>query len=292
MTRLLREPLLHFILAGAILFAVYAHFDSEPAPDELTVVVDRRALLTFLQYRANAFDPEAFGAALDAMSASELDELIQAYVDEEILYREARALGLDDSDNIIRQRMVQKMTFLMTDLATVDAPSNQQEIEAYFQANIDAYAIQPWTTFTHVFFDADKRGPEGARAAAEQARIELNTTGAVFSDAPQYGDGFPFLRNYVERTFEYVASHFGYEFVNAIAAIAPSPTEWQGPFRSAYGEHVLLMTDKVERMLPVLGDVQSVVEQDLATERSQQAIRELTQTLRDRYTVDLQGIRE
>jgi len=292
MRRWYREPLLHFVLAGAILFGAYALFAGvEPADNDRTIVVDRRALLTFLQYRANAFAPETFGAALDGMTDAELDELVDAYIDEEVLYREARALGLEESDNIIRQRMVQKMSFLMADVASTDLPANEAVIEAWFADNIDAYAIAPWVTFTHVFFDAQKRGEEGARAAAEAARRELNARKAGFNDAAGLGDSYPFLRNYVERTLEYVASHFGYEFVAELDGLEPS-AEWQGPFRSAYGEHIVLLTEKMERTLPALEDVRDTVERDLATELSNDALKRMTRAIRDSYEIRIDDLRE
>lgn len=287
--RWIREPLIHFVAAGAILFAAYyvLHGEEFAAGDAATITVDRRSLLTFLQYRANAFEPETFGAALDSMSEAELNDVIDAYVDEEILYREARALGLEDSDNIIRQRMVQKMNFLLTDVAAAGQTAGEADLERYFAENVEAYAIQPWATFTHVFFDATKLGAAGARAAAEAARDELNRAGAGFSDANDIGDRFPYLRNYVERTFEYVASHFGYEFAASLSDLEPSEQAWQGPLSSAYGEHVVLLTRREERKLPELDEVRGAVERDLANERANAALADLLDAIRERYRVEI-----
>lgn len=289
---LLREPLLHFLVAGILLFGAYTLFNTDQSVgDDQAIVVDRRGLLTFLQYRANAFDSEIFGTALDAMSDTELNEVIDSYIEEEILYREAVQLGLAESDNIIRQRMVQKMSFLLSDIAATGLSADSGSLESYFADNIDAYAIQPWATFTHVFFDADKRGAEGALAAAEEARRDLNARGALFNDAPGVGDSFPFLQNYVERTLEYVAGHFGYEFVAHIESMSPSLNEWQGPFPSVYGQHVILLTERAERALPVLQDVQSTVERDFADALAAEALNEITRGIRSRYQVRIESIR-
>lgn len=292
MNRWLREPLLHFVVAGIVLFAAYTLVqDRDPAADSQTIVVDRRALLTYLQYRANAFDPETFGAALDGMSDAELEEIIDSFVEEEILYREALELRLESSDNIIRQRMIQKMTFLLSDISATDSSPDAQALQNYFEDNIDAYAIQPWATFTHVFFDAERRGADGALAAALDAKQTLNERNAQFNDAPAIGDRFPFLRNYVERTLEYVAGHFGYEFAALIEAADPSATSWQGPFESVYGQHVALLTHRAARSYPELDAVRSVVERDLATERSAEALDAMTRSIRDRYTIRVDDIR-
>lgn len=289
----IREPLLHFIVAGAILFGLFILNGDEKlaSDDETTIVVDRRDLLTFLQYRANAFEPETFNAALDAMADEELQELIDAYVDEEVLYRESRALGLEESDNIIRQRMVQKMVFIMSDVAAMNQTLDQAELEAYFQDNLSAYAVQPWATFTHVFFDASRRGDESALADAETALAELNGGGVLFSDAPAYGDRFPFLRNYVERTFEYIASHFGYEFSTALQSATASDNLWQGPFPSAYGQHLVMLTDLQERRLPELDEVRGDVERDFTNQQSADMLSELTEAIRERYQIVIEDIR-
>jgi hypothetical protein len=292
-SRWLREPLVHFIVAGTVLFGAF-HWYRGPTPtaaDTATITVDRRNLLSFLQYRANAFEPETFGAALDAMSNDELETLIDAYVDEEVLYREARELGLEQSDNIIRQRMVQKMRFLLADVAAAGAEPAPAALAAYFEANIDAYAIQPWATFTHVFFDATHHGETEARALAEATRRELNAAGAGFNDATDRGDTFPYLDNYVERTFEFIASHFGDEFAAALAQIDASASEWQGPLLSAFGEHVVLLTRREERALPSLDEVRGDVERDYANERSTAALAEMTEAMRERYRIDVGEIR-
>lgn len=291
--RWIREPLVHFVVAGAILFTSFAIFrgDEFAADDSTTITVGRRELLSFLQYRANAFEPETFGAALDAMNDEELEEIIAAFVDEEVLYREAQGLGLEESDNIIRQRMVQKMNFLLADVAAAGQSPDQAGLEAYFDANIEAYAIQPWATFTHVFFDAAKLGDEAARAAAEDARRVLNESGADFNQATGLGDRFPFLRNYVERTFEYIASHFGYEFAAELEALDATGDEWQGPLRSAYGEHVVLLTHREERALPRLDEVRADVERDYASEQADAALQQMLATIRTRYRVEIGDIR-
>lgn len=287
-----REPLIHFVVAGSILFGAFALLDRGTDNDDAgTIVVDRRALLTFLQYRANAFEPETFGAALDAMTDEELDEVIDAYVREEILYREAEALGLEESDNVIRQRMVQKMGFLVADLAAVDQAPDPEALRSYFEDNIETYAIEPWATFTHVFFDAESRGMDNARRLAESTLQELNDNGAGFNDAPQYGDRFPYLRNYVERTLEYIASHFGYTFVAELEALEPSDTLWQGPIESPFGQHLVLLTRRVERAYPAFDDVRSDVERDLREARATESLEAMTESLGERYQVRVLDIR-
>jgi hypothetical protein len=104
--RLLREPLVHFLVAGAALFAVHALVRGPAPAGDGTIVVDRRALLAYMQTKSNVYDDAAVGGALDALSEKDLAELIDQYVAEEALYREAKALGLDRGDGVIRQRVL------------------------------------------------------------------------------------------------------------------------------------------------------------------------------------------
>jgi hypothetical protein len=291
--RLLREPLVHFLAAGAVLFTAYALVRGPAAApaDETTIVVDRRALLTYMQYRANAFEPDTFAAALDAMSAAELQQFIDAYVDEEILYREAKSLGLAESDFVIRQRMIQKIDFLLGDIAGAGTDLDESELLAYFNAHKDAYAIEPAVTFAHVFFDADRRGAETALTDALEAVRTLNASGAEFNDAPRYGDRFPFLTNYVERTFDFVASHFGTEFAAELANMSPSVSIWQGPIRSAYGQHVVLLTQRTQRRFPTLDEVRDGIERDYLDERAAADRANMIANLRQRYSVEIGDLR-
>ncbi len=276
-----------------MLFSVaYLVRGPERAPDDdATIVVDRRDLLTFLQYRANAFEPETFATALDTMPERELERLIDEYVDEEVLYREAKSLNLDASDYNIRRRMVQKMSFLLGDVASAGFSVEEGELEAYFAENKASYAVEPAVTFTHVFFDAERRGAAAAEAAARAALEELDRSGASFNDAPAHGDRFPFLRNYVDRTLDYVAGHFGDEFAAALAELEAAERSWRGPLRSAYGYHVVLLTRRTERRYPDLDEVRDSVERDYLEQRGDAALAEMTQAIRDRYDVRIGDIR-
>jgi parvulin-like peptidyl-prolyl isomerase len=289
--RLLREPLVHFTAAGAVLFTVFILVRGPDAgtDDPTRIVIDRATLTTYMQYRANAFEPEAFDAILESMTDEEIDRLVDAYVDDEVLYREAKSLGLEASDYVIRQRMIQKMRFLVGDIAEAQATIDEDALEDYYRANEPTYHVEPSVTFTHVFFDADRRGADGAEAAARAALTELNAEHAGFNDAPGRGDRFPFLKNYVERTYEYVGNHFGAEFADALAGLDASD-QWRGPIRSAYGWHVVLVTSRDEGRTPALDEVRDQVERDYRRDQGEEKVEEMTAALRDRYQVELVDI--
>ena len=285
----MHEPLVHFLVAGAVLFSAYriAHGPATPA-DEHTIVVSRQALLTFMQYRANAFEPKTFGTALDAMSSQDLRRLVDDYVEEEALYREAKSLGLESSDYVIRQRMIQKMRFLLSN--GTESELDEAALRDYFVAHKDAYAIAPSVTFTHVFFDTTRRGADAAKAEAERTLRELNASHAGFNDAPSHGDRFPFATNYVARTYDYVAGQFGNEFAAALAKLEPND-EWQGPLRSAYGQHIVLLTRRTPSRSPHLDEVRDQVESDYLRARADARLKLLVDSVRRRYHVEVLPLR-
>lgn len=262
MNRFLTEPLLHFLLLGAGLFVIFEFVAGEEAYDENVIVVDRSTLLTFVQFRARAFEPGAAAAYLDNLQGDELERLIDDYVREEALHRQAVALGVDENDYVIKRRMIQSVEFITNGFITASLDLDKEDIESYFEANADDYYVSPYVTFTHVFFEMDKRGADAALALAKSKLIELNASEAPFAEAPQHGDRFPYFLNYVERDPEFVASHFGPQVAEAIFELEPHETLWQGPFKSPYGYHVVLLTRKVEGRYPDLDEVRERVRSD------------------------------
>src|SRR5688572_33276496 len=149
MKKLFREPLVHFCVLGAVIFALNAWREKTPetpaARIEVTAVVIERLRVGF---------ERQFGQAPDA---EELRGLVTAHIREEVLCREALALGLDRDDTIVRRRMAQKMEFLTDDLASAAEPENA-EVRAFFEKNAARYVKPARVTFRHIYFSRDKRG--------------------------------------------------------------------------------------------------------------------------------------
>jgi hypothetical protein len=286
--QILREPLLHFLLAGGILFGIFQLTNSaarDPLSDK-TITVDKEGLLNFLQYRSKAFETEYFTQQLDAMSPEERKSLVDQYIEEEMLYREAKTLGLEQGDYVIRQRLVQKMRFLIDDLTEGGVVPDDTVLRQYLLKNKEIYALDPSVTFTHVFVDSAIHGDEAARQMAERLKTELNSRGAGFNDAPRFGDRFPFHENYVERTLDYVQSHFGGAFVTELAKIAPSEKHWSGPLHSMHGYHLVLLTSRTEARLPELSEIRSQVAEDWERDRTQHARTQGLKRLSSEYKVE------
>ena len=273
MRHLIRDPLTHFVLLGAGLFLVMTLVSPEGFGESRarTVFVDRDALTTFIQYRTKAFEPQVAAARLAAMSEPERRALIDEYVREEVLYREALALGLERDDYVIKRRLIQKVDFITRSFAQDDRPLEEAELRAYLEAHAEDYHEQPWITFAHVFFSADARGAEGALSAAREERARLQRNGVRFAEATRYGDRFPYHVNYVERTDQYVSAHFGRSMTEALFALELSENEWHGPLRSPYGAHVVMVTANEPGRLPGLAEIRGLVEDDARRARIQAA---------------------
>ncbi len=288
MISLLKQPLLHFLAAGLLIFAVYQISDEaelETAGDGMAIVVDRTALLNFMQYRAQAFRPDIFSEQLDAMSEVERERLVADFVREEALHREAMAMGMDQGDYIIRQRLVQKVEFLLENMVNQALVPDEEVITAWYNVHSDDYRVDAVYTFTHIFFDADERGPEQARQDAENLLGTPQLAAAGFNDASGFGDRYPFLQNYVERTRDFVVNNFTPAFVDALDAVEPSNANWYGPFESRYGWHLVMLRQRSEPYIPELDSIRERVMDDWRYEAVLESRREAEQQVIDQYDV-------
>ena len=286
MKSFLKEPLVHFLAAGLGLFVLFGIVNrDEPDTDPNVITVDHDALLTFVQYRIKAFNPALAEEKLNSLSDDELQRLIDDYVREEVLHREAVQLGLDEDDYVIRRRLVQKLEFITEGFAEASADVDQPALRRYFDANKSDYYVEPFVTFTHIFFETEDRLREQAREAAEKKLVELNRKGVPFVDAPQHGDRFLYHVNYVERTPEYVASHFGVPMAKTIFELEPNDFIWKGPFDSPYGAHLVMLTTNEPGREPELAELEGRVREDARRARIREETESAIADVVDAYDV-------
>ena len=261
--KLVREPLVHFLAIGIALFVLFEFVAPTDADFESkTIVVDRNALLTFIQFRSKAFNPEVAAERLDALSGSELELLINDFVREEALHREALAMGMDQNDYVIKQRLIQSLQFITNGFVTSAVEVTDDDVATYYEENQDDYYVDPYVTFTHVYFSSDRNGADEARKLAEAKLEELNRDSIPFSESTRYGERFLYNVNYVERTEDFVASHFGTPMAKQIFALEPNPQRWYGPIESAYGQHLVMLTKRTAGFHPPLEEIEAVVRED------------------------------
>lgn len=274
--RLLREPLFHFLLLGALLFGVDAALRERAAPSERVIritgaEIDRLRAQWTKQYRRPP-------------GPAELRSQVDARVREEVFYREALAMALDQGDDTIRRRLAQTFEFLIEDLAGSREPT-EAELRAYFDAWPERYRLPARISFSHVYFSPDRRG----RTAQRDARLVLAGLGpeTLAAAAADRGDPFMMGESYSERNAQDIEAVFGPEFARAVFEIEPGG--WSGPIASAYGWHLVRIKARSDPRLPALAEVVERVRQDWSYEQRRQANEAVFQRLLARYEVVIEG---
>lgn len=275
--RLLREPLLHFLLLGALLFGLYQWLggpDASAAGGDVVVTEGRIRNLTDTFSRTWQRPP----------TADELNGLIEDYIREEVLYREGVALGLDRDDTIIRRRLRQKLEFVSEDAANALEPTDA-ELAEFLAKNADRYRVESRLTFSQVFLDPSKRGAE-LEADAASLLDALRSRGETL-DLATLGDSLMLDSRYEEATEVDIDRLFGAEFE---AALRGQPVgEWLGPLKSGYGAHLVRIDARVPGRVATLAEVRDAVARDWSAARRQQLLDEQYRELRGRYQVRIEG---
>lgn len=284
----LRDPLIHFLVIGGVLFAAYGLLVPD-GNDPRHITVSRDALISFAQYRANTFQFDVLDQALDELTAAERQALVDEYVREEALYREAIAMGLDQGDDVIRQRLIQRLEFLFED-NNEPADVGQDELIEFYAEYSDDYIEPAIYTFTHVFFNAERRGDKEAREAATQLLAELNEQGIPFSGSLGYGDRPLYFQNYIERTRDFIAANLGQDLISMLDQVEPSTSTWCGPIQSPYGWHLVLLTSRESAWLPNLEEIEDRVREDYRRMRKEQTQRQQLDEIISGYEVNVIGL--
>tara|TARA_A100001037_G_scaffold296330_1_gene316678 strand:+ start:7141 stop:8052 length:912 start_codon:yes stop_codon:yes gene_type:complete len=284
---LLKQPLLHFLALGLALFWLFDLVADDESVDDSVIVVDRPALLTFIQYRSRSFDPGVAAARLEALSPLERELLIADFVREEALHRRALELGMEADDYIIKRRLVQKLEFVTNSFVGEGLQATEEDVAAYYAENVDDYYVPPSATFTHVFFDKERHAPEELSRLARAKLVELNESGADFSSSVRHGDRFLYHVNYVERDPELVASHFGSSMSGHVFDLEPNDQRWRGPFESPFGLHLVMLTRREAGRTPPLEEIRPRVDSDALRWLERQHGDAAVQSIVDGYEVRL-----
>lgn len=269
MSRLLKDPLVHFLLIGAALFAVSAWRGE-------SVSAGRDAIVVTAEQVAQA---RAAAAVLQGREPTpeELDALVEPTIRDEVLYREALALGLDENDDEVRTRLIEKMNYLTQDLADPE-PSSAEALRQFYDANPALFTIPSLVSFDQVFFSPGTRGD----------RLEADATAGLAAlragRAPvDVGDRTPLRESYDDAPREQVAVLFGDALAEALFGAAPG--EWTGPFRSDFGLHAVRLRSRSEARLPPYDEIAARVAEEFGAQRRREANERAYQEMRARYDV-------
>ncbi|WP_128891167.1 peptidyl-prolyl cis-trans isomerase [Erythrobacter sp. HKB08] len=255
-----REPLVHFLAAGAALFLLFAWIgeEADPASRTITVTKEDRARL------ALQWEQTMSRAPTDA----ELDALTEQFVREEVLYREALRLGLDRDDAVVRKRMATKMDYLANSAAETAQPSDE--------------VLQDWLDTHAARFAEDARFSFEQRYFAERSQAE-----AALASGVSKGEAISLPASLVMQERGRVAGHFGEAFTRSLEAMEPGE-DWQGPVASGFGWHLVKLTGRQVGEVPPLDQIRDRVLADWQADTAKARREEGYRILREAYEVEIE----
>lgn len=268
--KILRDPLLHFCVLGLLLFVVYDQLN--PGNDEAVIEVSPARIVQIkrlwqLQWQRQPTDKE-------------IDQQIESYIREQVLSREAIAMGLDKNDLVIRRRLMQKVDFLLDDVEAVEAV-DEAEVRAFYQDNLLQFRSEAMFSFHHVYINPEKH----ANPVAELSVLlkQFRKQPVDLNKLAEYGDNFSSGSVFSRQSRSQVNRIFGSGFAESVSELALQ--KWVGPITSGYGQHLLLLTDYQPPAQPHFEQVSEQVEESYRWQRRQDLKQQAYQKLRQRYRV-------
>lgn len=277
MTKLSREPLVHFIVLGALLFVGHILWQRHIDKADYTITVtaeemERQALIFAGENRRQPTDED-------------LQALLFSHVEEQALMREAERLGLGEDDTIIRRRLAQKMRFIIEDVDPPSLPA-ESELKDWFDANIDKFISAETRSFSHIYLSPEEHG-NNLESAAQDILSGLKNGS---KDWVSQGDPFMLKRNFKTLSAIEVTRLFGPTFSKGLFEL--NEDSWQGPVESAFGLHLIRIDEVTPRLTPRFEEVRKNAEiawrNEAQRSNNQTALKKLIQ----KYKVDVQDARE
>jgi hypothetical protein len=260
---------LHFVAIGAALFVLHRGL----TPEESRIWISRAHVEGLRQdhLRQTGLLPTPEQEAA----------LIERFVEDEVLLREALRMGLDQGDPIVRRRLIQRMDFLVGDLNPVAEPT-RADLMAYFENQRERFARQTRISLTHVFLNRNGSAEPGPLKI--QSMLDALSAGV---DPKQLGDPFALGVRFVEKTPGDLAAIFGSGFAEALNDLEEGV--WGGPIESSYGSHLVLVTARKEAREPDFEEVRPLILAELRSQRREERTRAAIRNLSDRYEIRLEG---
>ena len=273
--KVLREPLVHFLALALVIFGAYGALNKSTSVSPNQIVVTQATVEHMAALFARTWQRPP--------SHVELKGLIDDYVKEEIYYREALALGLDTNDTLIRRRLRQKMEFLND--AEIEALNpTEVQLEEYLQAHPSKFAVDSEISFHQVFLSSKKRGD---KASEEATSILAALRSDPSLDPTSLGDPTLLPSELTAASQSVIGSTFGAEFAGAVAQVTPGT--WFGPVTSAFGVHVVRVSEVKAGRAPRLAEVRETVTREWTFETRKALADRRFAKLLDRYQITVES---
>ena len=271
MKNLLREPFVHFVLLGVLLFAGHSLWQKHVSKTDHTIFIDPAEL----QRQAQIFATENQRQPSEA----DLEGLLFAHIEEQALMREAKRLGLDEDDTIIRRRLAQKMRFMIEDISVPELPE-RADLQTWFKENPERFIRPETRSFEHIYLSPKNR----AKTVVAEAESLLST--GISQDWESQGDAFIAGRRFTKLAQPAVRRDFGTAFAQSLFELPDTP-DWQGPVNSAFGVHIIRLTNVTPEFLPEFGAIQAEVEAVWSDEAKRAENEAALKTLIETYRVEV-----
>lgn len=272
----LREPLLHFILIGAVIFLLYSLQEREPEVTDSRIVISEadidRMMMLWERKRQRLPTP------------LELEGLIEQQVREEVLYREALKMGLDQNDSVVRQRLAQKVEFLTQDLASLAEPS-ESDLSEYLDTHPEKFKTPDYISFVQIYLNTDKRGPIAQEDASRLLANLIKENSEI--DISASGDPFMFGQVHENLTEHGAARLFGLDFAEKLFGLKGKG--WHGPVESGYGLHLVRLDERTKGNLPKLDEIKDRVRDGWLSDQRRIMNEKFYNKLRKRYQVTVES---
>jgi hypothetical protein len=271
----LREPLLHFLLLGALIFLAYeALSGNDSSPDEIFISRGQQENLLNTFTRTWQRSP----------TPAEFQGLLQDYLRQEVAYRESRKMGLDQDDIVVRRRLRQKLELLAEDVVSL-APPTEAQLQEYLDERPGDFTFPSRYSLRQIYFSPDRRENAQADATAVLNRLR---NGEMEPDTDPMGDALPLPEVVADASEDELSRLFGTAFAQGLQAIEPGG--WAGPVESGYGLHLVFVEQRVPPRQPALDEVRESVQREWLNTRQKQSIDALYDKLASRYTIEIEPL--
>ncbi|MDX2419437.1 MAG: peptidylprolyl isomerase [Xanthomonadales bacterium] len=266
--KFIKEPLLHFLLIGGGLFFLYGEMNGNEIDNPNQIVITQGQVDLLETNFSRIWDRPP--------SDKEMHSLVDNYLRDEVYYREALALGLDEDDNVIRRRLRQKLGFILEDTAALLDPSDE-ELTAYMDAHAEQFRVQPQVSFRHIYLSMDTRSDIDADARKILARLQAG------EDPQLLGDRIMLADTYTLASQDDIKRRFGEDFAHQLLTV--SPGNWEGPLTSGFGGHLVLITEIKPGRIPELAEVKEEVKREWLLARTEELKQDIFRKLLENYEV-------
>ena len=269
MKKLWKEPLLHFLLLGFLLFALYSIVNKQNDSDNIIMIDD--------------YDMNNIIASWEMQwkrlpTDEELKSLVDQNIKQEIFYQEAIKMKLDHNDEIIKRRLAQKMEFLSNDLATINEPTDK-ELKRFYDAHFEDYLTPYLYSFYQIICKQDNR--TDPKNDAEQ--ILSKYSNASFEEMKNKGDVLPFPYYFENIDANELNRQLGMQFSKALETTKING--WMGPISSGFGYHLVYIVEKKGPQIPDFESVKKELLGDLEYENQKNLNEQILNELKKNYII-------